>query len=310
MPYNDQAVSQLAQLAHAVVADSGLGQLFVRPFESGTVAHEEECDMVANGVDDGSPTSMLSIRAMLDAHARAALEHLRASVIMLDRSRAEPPLLSIAALGRISCEASATAFWLADPEIGWRDRLARCSGLQRHALHRRVKQGQLQVDLFETSPNRQALGQLRTNVSEMDEWCEQMGLEYVGKPSYTHLMQELAESDGQDSARAGGLFYALGSDSVHSDPLAVEHALGGLSPAASTYSAALKIQASLRCWRWLHLRICGWAGWEPAADPVATSEHITHSLMMDHLGDVARLPWPREDIMGYIQHLQELLGQP
>ena len=43
---------------------------------------------------------------------------------------------------------------------------------------------------------------------------------------------------------------------------------------------------------------------------MAPSESITHSLLMGHLGDVARLSWPQEDIMGNIQHLQELLGPP
>ena len=310
MPDKDQAVSQLAQLAYAVAADSGLEQMLLRPFEWGSDGRDEESHMFANGVDDSAPTSMFSIRALLDAHARAALEHLRASAVLLDQSGAEPQLLSIAALGRISCEASATAFWLAEPGIGWRARLARCNGLQRYSVQQRVKQGQQQVELYATSPSRQALGQLRELLSEMDEWREQMDLEDVRRPSYSDLMQALAENDGQESAEAGRLFYALGSSSVHSDPLMVERALGGLSPAASTYSAALKIQASLRCWRWLHLRICEWSGWEPAHDPMATSERITLDLMMGHLGDVARLPWPREDIMGYIQHLQETLGQP
>ena len=313
MPDRDDAVSQLAQLAqlaYAVVADSGLEQLLVRPFESGSEGREEEIHMVVNGVDDLAPTSMFSIRAMLDAHARAALEHLRASAVMLDGSRAEPPLLSIAALGRISCEASATAFWLAEPEIGWRDRLARCNSLQRHASRHWMRQGEQQVNLFETSPTLQHLEQWRAEHSEMDAWREQMGLEDLRVPQYTNLMQELTELGGQESAAVGRLLYSLGSDSVHSNPVMVERALGGLSPAASTYSAALKIQTSLRCWRCLHLRICGWAGWEPAADPVAASEHITHSLMMGHLGDVAQLPWEREDIMGYIQHVQEVLGRP
>ena len=56
--------------------------MFVRLFESGSEGRGEENRMVANGVYDSAPTSMCSIRAMLDAYARAALEHLRASAVL------------------------------------------------------------------------------------------------------------------------------------------------------------------------------------------------------------------------------------
>lgn len=90
-----------------------------------------------------------------------------------------------------------------EPGIGWRARLERCSGLQRYAVHQRVKQREQQVDLYATSPSRQTLGQLREMLSEMDEWRKRMGLADVRRPFYTDLMQALAKSDGQESAEAG-----------------------------------------------------------------------------------------------------------
>ena len=130
MSASDTAVSKLVALAIAVSESASTEQMLLSPFEEGSIARAEEDDIGAADITDNDVTSMLTVRELLDSYIRSAIAHIRAAAVLMGSDRSTTPLLSIAALSRISCEASGIAFWLSDPELPWNERLKRCSQLQ------------------------------------------------------------------------------------------------------------------------------------------------------------------------------------
>ena len=120
------ALGLLVEISNRVAESAATGQMLLCPFEGFFIASTEKHDMDAAGITNDDVTSMFTVRMMLDSYIRSATEHMRAAALLLG-SGDTTPLLSIAALSRISCEASGFAFWLSDPDIGWNVRLKRCN---------------------------------------------------------------------------------------------------------------------------------------------------------------------------------------
>ena len=144
------ALGLLVEISNRVAESAATGQMLLCPFEDFFIASTEKHDMDAAGITDDDVTSMFTVRMMLDSYIRSATEHIRAAALLLGTGDMTP-LLSIAALSRISCEASGFAFWLSEPDIGWNIRLKRCNQLQFLMIEETLRGSRGFTDLFQTS---------------------------------------------------------------------------------------------------------------------------------------------------------------
>ena len=268
--------------------------------------------MDAAGITNDDVTSMFTVRMMLDSYIRSATEHIRAAALLLG-SGDTTPLLSIAALSRISCEASGFAFWLSDPDIGWNGRLKRCNQLQFLMIEETLRGSRGFTDLFPTPWVQKRTEELRAERSAVIEWAKQRIWDSQGKPpsfsnwsddvpSLTQLMRDLVESSGEPAAM-GQMLYSVGSGAVHSNPILVDRAVYEITPIARQYSAVLKIKTALRCYHLLRMRIEEWTGWASETEWFNTVERIGQVLLDPYLRELPYLPLSMEQIQEYMQHL-------
>ena len=306
------AISVLIEISNGVAESAATGQMLLCPFEEFFAASTEKHDMDAAGITNDDVTSMFTVRRMLDSYIRAATEHIRAAALLLGTG-GTTPLLSIAALSRISCEASGFAFWLSDSDIGWNIRLKRCNQLQFLMIEEALKGSKGFADLFPTDWVQRRTAELRAERIAVIEWAKQRNWDSRGRapsfsnwsddvPSLTQLMRDLVESSGEP-AEMGQMLYSVGSGAVHSNPILVDRAVYELTPSARQYSAVLKIKTALRCYRLLRLRIEQWTGWESETEWFTTVEQIGQVLLEPYLRELPYLPLPMEEIQEYMQHL-------
>ena len=306
------AISLLVEVSNGVAESAATGQMLLCPFEEFFAARTERSDMDATGISDDDMTSMFTVRTMLDSYIRSATEHIRAAALLLGTG-GTTPLLSIAALSRISCEASGYAFWLSDPDIGWNSRLKRCNQLQFLMIDETLRGSKGFADLLPTSWVQRRIGELRAERTAVIEWAKQRNWDSQGRtpsfsnwsediPSQTQLMRDLVESSGEPTV-IGQMLYAVGSGAVHSNPILVDRAVYELTPIARQYSAVLKVKAALQCYHLLRVRIEQWTGWESETPWFTTVEQIGQALFYPYLRELPYLPLPMEEIREYMQHL-------
>ena len=272
----------------------------------------ERHDSDAAGITNDDVTSMFTVRMMLDSYIRSATEHIRAAGLLLGTG-GTTPLLSIAALSRISCEASGFAFWLSDPDIGWDIRLKRCNQLQFLMIQETLRGSKGFADHFPTPWVQKRTEELRAEKTAVIEWAKQRNWDSQGKspsfsnwsediPSLTQLMRDLVASSGE-AAAMGQMLYSVGSEAVHSNPILVDRAVYEITPIARQYSAVLKIKTALRCYHLLRVRIEEWAGWASETEWFNTVERIGQVLLDPYLRELPYLPLSMEQIQEYMQHL-------
>ena len=309
------ALGLLVEISNGVAEGAATGQMLLCPFEDFFIASTEKQDMDAAGITDDDVTSMFTVRTMMDSYIRSATEHIRAAALLLGTG-GTIPLLSIAALSRISCEASGFAFWLSDPDIGWNIRLKRCNQLQFRMIEEALRGSKGISDLFQTSWVESRTQDYRAERNAVIEWAKQRNWDSQGKapsfsnwsediPSLTQLSRDLVESSGEPAA-IGQMLYSMGSGAVHSNPILVDRALYEITPIARQYSAVLKIKMALRCYHLLRVRIEEWTGWESETEWFYTVERVGQVLFEPYLRELPYLPLPLEQMQEYMQHLSEV----
>ncbi len=310
------AVRDLVALSIGVAESAATGQILLCPFERFSIAKTEKDDIAAAGITDEDVTSMFTVQTMLDSYIRAATEHIRAAAVLMGSNESTMPLLSIAALGRISCEASGVAFWLCNPDLCWEDRLRRCNQLQFKMIKDALRGSKDFRDLFQTSWIDRSIDGYKNQEDTVLDWARQRSWDYQGSPpsrsnwskevpTFTQLVRELVESSGEPAV-LGQMLYSVGSGAVHSNPILVDRSLYELTPASRQYSAALKLKTALRCYCLLRDRIAEWTGWEPETDWFGAVEHRVQRLFIAHLSELPYLPVTAEEIQEYRQHLSEV----
>ena len=261
MSTSGTAVGQLVALATGLAESASPGQMRLCPFERCSTARSEEAVISAAGITDDDVTCMFTVRWILDSYICSATEHIRAAAVLMGSDGPITPVLPIAALSRISCEASGVAFWLSDPDLGWEGRLKRCNKLQFKMNKSAMKGLNEFYDLVQTTWVSGRVESYQDEITEVLEWANRRGWsDHQGNPpsrknwtedipSFTHLMRELVESSGEPGV-LGQIIYSVSSGVTHSNPLLVGLAYD-LTPAAHECSAALKIKTALRCYRLL-----------------------------------------------------------
>ncbi|MCY3649509.1 MAG: hypothetical protein OXG40_07200 [Acidimicrobiaceae bacterium] len=270
MPAYVLAIERLAELSIDVAESASTLQLPSRAFEVSSIARMEESLMAAAGITDEDLTCMASVREMLDTYTRSATEHIRAAAVLMSSGEPDIPVLSMAALSRISSEASNVAFWLCDPDISWSDRLKRCNQLQYKMLDDALQGSQSFSKYCPTPAIVVEIEAFREYRDRVLNWAKQRNWSQEGRPPsrkgwlrairFTQLMRELAESSGA-GPDFGQILYSSGSGTVHSNPILVERALFGFAPEVARYAAAIKVKQALRCHCLLMERVEKWTGW-------------------------------------------------
>lgn len=311
------AVRELVALVTDVTGGATAGRLLSSPFEEGSIAAAEQGEIDLAGITDDGVTSMRTVRGMLDSYSRSAAAHLRAAAVLAGADGGATLLLSITALSRISCEASATAFWLCDPRLGWDERLRRCSHLQFKAFQDGLRPSQRFIEVLSTPWGEEAVAGYRDGMNEVIGFAQERHWTYrnrspsdsnwsKGVPSFTRLMRDLVADVGEPAA-VGQMLYSSGSGVVHSNPILVDLVLSQLTPPAERYAAALKIKYALLCRRLLWDRIAEWTGWECEGDRYDEAERITQVLTGLRLDELRRSPDPTGDVAEYRRYLSEAL---
>ena len=314
---SDTAVSKLVALAIDVAESASLGQVLLSPFEGCSIARVEEDDIGAAGITDNDVTSMLTVRNMLGSYSRSATAHIRAAAVLMGSERSTPPLLPIAALSRISCEASGIAFWLSDPELPWKERLKRCNQLQFKIIEDALRSSTKFTEVLPTSWNKTVIAHYRDEMTNLIDFAKQRKWNHQGQPpsisnwskaipSSTQLMRDLVMSIGEPAA-VGQMLYSVGSGVVHSNPNLVDLALDQIKPVAGQYSAALKIKTALRFHHLLMNRITKWTDWSTEGDWFDELEQIYQVLRNLYLHEMRCSPDPTGELQAYQQHLSEVL---
>ena len=316
IPASDTAVRKLVALAIDVTDRASTGQIFLSPFERSSIAGVEEIDMLAAGITDNDVTSMLEIRQMLDSYDRSAIAHIRAAAVLMGSDRSAPPLLSIAALSRISCEASSIAFWLSDPELNWDARLQRCNHLQFRMLEDGLVPSKKFAKVLSTPFIEAKLAEYREGMNDVIDFAKRRDWKHEdqspsnsnwskGIPRFTQFMRDLVESKGEP-ATVGQMLYSLGSGVVHSNPILVGLASHQVTPVAGQYSAALKIKNAMWCYRLLMDRTAKWTDWETGGDWFDEVQRICQVLQSLYEHEIQCLPDPTEELKEYQRHLSEV----
>ena len=293
---SDTVVSKLVALAIGVAESASKGQMFLPPFEECSIARVEENSIAAAGIIDSDVTSMLTVRQMLDSYSRSAIAHMRAAAGLLGLDRSSPPVLSIAALSRISCEASSIAYWLSDPELHWNERLKRCNQLQSTMFEEARRPSKKFAKVLSTSFIETKLAEYRAEATSVIDFAKQRDWNHDGKPpsnsnwsegipSFTQLIREVVTSIGESPA-VGEMLYSVGSGVVHSNPIMVDLALDQITPAAGQYAAALRIKTALRFHHLLMDRIAKWTDWETDGNWFDELERICQVLLIRHLHEM------------------------
>lgn len=306
------ATDLLVEISNGVAESAATGQMLLCPFEDFSIASTERDDVDAAGITNDDVTSMFTVRTMLDSYIRSATEHIGAAALLISTD-GTIPLLSIAALSRVSCEASGFAFWLSDPDIGWNTRLKRCNQLQFFMIEKVRSGSKGFTDILQTSWVQKRTQELLDERAAVIEWAKLRDWDSQGRPpsfsnwsddipSLRQLMGDLAESSGEPAA-IGQMFYSMGNEAVHSNPILVDRAVYELTPIARQYSAVLKIKTALRCYHLLRVRIAEWTGWEPETKWFDTVEQIGQAFFYPYLRELPYLPLPMEQMQEYMQHL-------
>ena len=316
MSASDTAVSKLVALAIAVAESTSTEQMLLSPFEEGSIARAEEYHIGAADIADNDVTSMLTVRDMLDSYRRSAIAHIRSSAVLMGSDRSTTPLLSIAALIRISCEASGIAFWLSDPELPWNERLKRCNQLQFKMIADALRPSKQFAKVLSTSLIAKNIAEYRDAKINVIDFAKRRDWDYHGQlpsnsnwskaiPSFTQIIRDLLIYGGQPAA-AGQMLYSVGSGAVHSNPLLVDLALGQLEPMAEQYSAALKIKHALWFHSLLEDRITKWTDWNNEVDWLDDLQQISQTLLILYLQETQCSPGSTEGRQEVRQHFSEV----
>ena len=284
--------------------------------DSSPAKSEEDAASIA-GIKTGDVTSMFMVRMMLDAYTRSATEHIRATGALLGSGQPTMPLLSIAALSRISCEASAVAFWLSDPTISWDDRLRRCNQLQFKA-HEDARRGTKSFErILQTFWTEKKIVEYEEETAATLDWANLRRWDCAGAPlsrsnwsneipSFTQMMCDVVESSGEPSV-LGRALYSGGSGVVHSNPILVGMALDELTPAAREFSAALRCKTALRFYCLLIHRINEWSGWKSDSDWFDTAERACATLFSLYVEDLPTLLPSDQELDEYLLHVSSAI---
>ena len=314
---SDTIVSKLVALAIGVAESASTGQVFLSPFEECSIARVEENGIAAAGIIDSDVTSMLTVRQMLDSYSRSAIAHMRAAAVLLGSDRSSPPVLSIAALSRISCEASSIAYWLSDPELHWDERLKRCNQLQFTMFEEARRPSKKFAKALSTIFIETRVAGYRDEATSVIGFAKQRDWKHDGKPPsksnwsegippFTQLMREVVTSIGESPA-VGDMLYSVGSGVVHSNPILVDLALDQITPAAGQYAAALRIKTALRFHHLLMDRIAKWTDWETDGNWFDELERICQVLLIRYLHEMQSSLGSTGELHELRQHLSELL---
>ena len=319
MSTRDQAIHDLVELGLDVAAHGDLlgRMLLSSEFMASSVAKSEEGALSIAGIKTGDVTSMFIVRIMLGSYIRAATEHIRAAALLIESDEPALPLLSIAALSRISCEASSVAFWLSDPAIGWADRLKRCNQLQYKAFEE-AKAGSTSFStIIETSWIEKKIDEYEEEMIVALNWANEKGWTCNGRPpsrsnwgkavpSFNQLTRDLVKSSGEPAV-LGRALYSGGSGVVHSNPILVGMALDELTPAAREFSAALKCKTALRFYCLLTHRVNRWTGWQADTDWFNTAERACAVLFPLYVKDLPNQLDSDEELQEYLQHISDAI---
>ena len=310
------AVSKLVALAIAVAESASTEQMLLSPFGEGSIARVEEVDIGAADITDNDVTSMVTVRELLDSYRRSATAHIRAAAVLMGSDRSATPLLSIAALSRISCEASGIAFWLSDPKLPWNERLKRCNQLQFKMFAEALRPSKQFAKVLSTSLIAKNIVEYRDAKINVIDFAKRRDWDYHGQspsnsnwskaiPSFTQIMRDLLIYSGQPAA-AGQMLYSVGSGAVHSNPLLVDRALGRLEPVAEQYSAALKIKHALWCHHLLEGQITKWTDWNNEVGWLDELEQISQTLLNLYQQETQCSPGSTEERQEYRQYFSEV----
>ena len=313
MPTSAAAIRALVALSRSVAENAATGQMRLRPFGEFSIARAEERNIATAGITDEDVTSMFAVRALLDSYVRSATEHIRAAALLMESGGGTTPLLPIAALSRISCEATGVAFWLADTDLGWEDRLKRCNQLQFKLIKDALRGSTGYGNLFRTPWIEKALEDDQSYMTEVIDTAKLRRWDYKGKspsrsnwakaiPTYTQMMRHLVQSS-DEPADLGQMLYSVDSGVVHSNPILVNRALNELTPVAARCSAALRIKTALRCHLLLADRITDWTDWEAEPDWFSEVERSCNVLLELHLQELLDVSASSEETQRYVQHL-------
>lgn len=318
MPPSDTAVRKFVALAIDAVEGASTRLMFSSPFEESSIARVEQNDIAAAGITDNDVTSMFTVRQMLDTYSRSATAHIRAAAVLMGSDGSPTPVLSIAALSRISCEASGTAFWLSDPELPWDERLKRCNQLQFKMIEDALRWSEKFAVEYSTSWIESTLAEYRDEMIDLIDFARQRDWNHQDKapsrsnwskgiPTFTQLMRDLMTSIGEPAA-VGQMLYSLGSGAVHSNPILVHLAFDQITPAAGQYAAAFRIKTALRCHQLLMDRISQWTAQETDKNWFDELEQTCQALQIRYLYELQSSSDPTGELQEYLQHLSEVLG--
>ena len=182
MPSSETVVSELAVLAISVAEGASTGQMLLAPFEERSIARVEEQDMAIAGIIGNDVTSMSTVRRMLESYSRSAIAHIRSAAALMGSDTNSPPVLSIGALSRISYEASSIAYWLADPDLHWGERLKRCNQLQFSMIEEALRPSKKFAEVVPTSFIETRLSEYEDEASSLIGFAIQQGWNHQGKP--------------------------------------------------------------------------------------------------------------------------------
>ena len=319
MSTRDQATSDLVEVLMDVAAHGDLlgHMLLSSEFMDSSIAKSEEDAASIAGIRTGDVTSMFIVRMMLGYYLRSSTEHIRAIATLMESVEPALSLLSIAALSRISCEASGVAFWLSDTAIGWNDRLKRCNQLQFKA-YEDAKRGSRSFErILETSWTEKKMAEYEEEMAAALGWADLRGWDCADEapsrsnwsreiPSFTQMMCDLVESSGEPAA-LGKALYSGGSGVVHSNPILVSMALDELTPAAREFSAALRCKTALHFYWLLTHRINAWTGWQSDADWLDTAKRACATLFAPYVKDLPSMLDSDEELEEYLQHVSDAI---
>ena len=316
MPMSDEATRAFVARAVDVAEGVSAGLLSLSLFDEDSIAGVERTEMVAAGITGFDVTSMLTVQALLESYSRSAMAQARAAAVLMDSDRSPGSVISIAALSRMSCEASGTAFWLSDPEIRWDERLKRCNQLQFKAIADALGSSEKFAKEVSTSWIEGKLAEYRDEMTELVNFAKQHEWHHDGRapsgsswsneiPTSTQLMRDMMTYSGE-SAAVGQMLYSLGSGTVHSNPILVDLALNQITPVAAQYSAAFRIKTAFRCHYLLMGRMAQWTGRKFDTSWYDELEQICEVLRLHYLCELQSLADSTDGLKEYLRHLSEV----